>query len=279
MNRAGIPVRKGGEDVTQLAPPDSWSGVGLWGPPVPRRTWGARDVAAGVGWLLGANLVLAVGVVGWMLAAGPDAPLTGLATNPVVLVAGLVTLWAVFTAVPVRVSRRYGTGSLSGDFGWRVPGRGDWMPGVKVGLVLRAADLALGWVALELGWAAGDNSAWLVAPRAWALTALFLLGAAVIAPALEELFFRGFVLRALARSPRFTPRASTVLAIAVSSVVFGALHTTALNVSGLYVVVVTAAAGAVLAVLATRRGNLGACIAAHIVFNSTGVIGVLLVGI
>lgn len=250
-----------------------WAKVGLWGPPAPRRTWGPRDVTYGVLWLIGANILLAVPVVAFMLLGDPEAITPDIATQPAVLTGGLLTLWLVFAGVPLAVSRRFGLRSLKDDFGWVAPTMSDWALGLKLGVVMRVADIAIGWVAGTVGWTTGDNSDWLFAPRALILTAFFVVGAAVIAPALEELFFRGFIMRALARTRRLTGRAQVIVPIVVSSLIFGTLHATALDVSGLYVVLVTATAGAVLAVVAVRRGNLGASITAHIVFNSTGVIG------
>lgn len=259
--------------TTQTLLPDvNWGKVGLWGPPRPRRDWGPRDVAYALCWLVGANIALAVPVVAWMVMAGPGTDVTMLSTHPAVLSAGLLTLWAVFIGVPAHVTRHYGVGSMAADFGWGVVTRADWRLGLGVGLVMRAVDTGASSVATWLGWTTGDNSSWLFAPRAWVVTAAFAVGAAVVAPALEELFFRGFILRALAKSRHLTGWTATVFPIAVSSVIFGVLHTTAFDASGLYVMCSTAVAGAVLAVIATRRGNLGAAIAAHIVFNTTGVI-------
>lgn len=254
-----------------------WAKVGLWGPPQARRGFGPRDVVYAVAWLAGANVALAAVVVWWMTGADPSTITIDMTTDPAVLAGGLIVLWVVFAGVPTLVSRRHGSGSWAADFGWRVPTAADWGLGLVVGLTMRGADLAVGALAGHLGWVAGDNSSWLFSPRAWLVTVLFVLGAAVVAPALEELFFRGLVLQAMARSTWFGSRWSTPVAVAVSSVLFGVLHTTAMDASGLYVVAVTTAAGLVLALLAVRRGNLGAAITAHIVFNTTGVVGAWMV--
>lgn len=251
-----------------------WAQVGLWGPPAPRRAWGPRDVAYAVLWLIAANIALAAPVVWWMVTSDSIDNPADITTNPVVLTSGLLVLWAVFTGVPALVTHRYGARSLSLDFGWKIPSRADWMFALKLGLVMRAADFGLGTVAGKLGWTTGDNSNWLFdGGRAWALTAFFVLGATVIAPALEELFFRGLVIRALGRAKRLTGAAATWVPVVVSSLIFGTLHANALDLSGLYVVALTAASGSVLAIVAVRRGDLGASIATHIVFNVTGVIG------
>jgi membrane protease YdiL (CAAX protease family) len=60
-------------------------------------------------------------------------------------------------------------------------------------------------------------------------------------------------------------------------VVFGAFHFTGDSIAeGLFIVGVTAAYGAVLAVLATTTRRLGAPIVAHMVINGVGVAAALL---
>lgn len=252
----------------------NWEKVGLWGPPAPRRAWGPRDVVYAVLWLLAGNVALAAPVV-WVMANSSS--LTNpadITTDPAVLIGGLLVLWAVFAGVPTVVSRRHGSGSLATDFGWRLPARADWVFALKLGLVMRGADIALGLLAAQLGWTAGDNSDWLFDDtRALALTFFFILGATVIAPTLEELFFRGMVMRALGRAKRLTGKAATWVPVVGSSLIFGGLHANAMSLSALYVVALTTSAGAVLAVVAVRQGNLSRAIATHIVFNVTGVIG------
>ena len=85
---------------------------------------------------------------------------------------------------------------------------------------------------------------------------------AVGAPLVEELFFRGLVLRALAG------RLPVPVAIVVTGLAFGLAHFEALQFAGLAVF------GMVLAALAWRSGRLAPSIAAHAAFNATAVISV-----
>lgn len=258
--------------TTQALTDHDWAKVGLWGPPAPRRAWGPPDAAYGVGWLLAANLALAVPVLIWMVTAD-QVDVQALTTNPLILTAGLLTLWSVFVGVPVLTTRRYGLGSLSADFGFRMPVRAEWRTGLVVGLGMRVVDISMGLLATKIGWTAGDNSTWLFTSSSALMTAFYVASGALIAPVLEELFFRGFIMRAIARAKRLTGRWASVVPVVASSLIFGLLHTTAMDTAGLYVACSTAVAGGVLAVLAWRSGNLGASIATHIVFNTTGVIG------
>lgn len=260
--------------TTQTTNRPDWGKVGMWGPPAPRRAFGPRDVVYAVLWLLAGNVALAAPIV-WLMANSSS--LTNpadITTDPAVLVGGLLVLWAVFAGVPTHVSRRHGAGTWAADFGWRLPARADWVFALKLGLVMRGADIGLGVVATELGWTTGDNSNWLFDDtRALALTIFFVLGATVIAPTLEEVFFRGLLMRALGRAKRLTGKAATWVPIVGSSLIFGGLHANAMSMSALYVVALTTSAGVVLAVVAHRQGNLSRAIATHIVFNVTGVIG------
>ncbi|MDP1805773.1 MAG: CPBP family intramembrane metalloprotease, partial [Acidimicrobiales bacterium] len=77
----------------------------------------------------------------------------------------------------------------------------------------------------------------------------------------EEIFYRGLVLRAAAR------RFGTRWAVFGSSAIFGVSQFELVQFPGLF------AFGVVLALLAVRTGRLGASIAAHVAFNGVAVIG------
>jgi membrane protease YdiL (CAAX protease family) len=78
----------------------------------------------------------------------------------------------------------------------------------------------------------------------------------VIAPALEELFYRGLVLRSLTRAM------SPVAAAVVCGLLFGAMHFQPLQLIGLAVF------GTLAAGLALRTGRLGSAVLAHVGFNA-----------
>ncbi len=83
---------------------------------------------------------------------------------------------------------------------------------------------------------------------------------AVGAPIVEELFFRGVLLRSL------LGRMATPLAILATALLFALAHFEAVQFAGL------AAFGVVLGVLAWRTGRLAPGIAAHAAFNASAVI-------
>jgi membrane protease YdiL (CAAX protease family) len=93
---------------------------------------------------------------------------------------------------------------------------------------------------------------------------LLVLVTVVMAPVVEELFFRGLVLRSAER------RWGTAWAIAFSSVLFGITHFELLQLPPL------ALFGAIAAILTVRTGRLGPAIWAHIGFNALAIATLLI---
>ena len=93
---------------------------------------------------------------------------------------------------------------------------------------------------------------------------LLVLVTVVMAPVVEELFFRGLVLRSAER------RWGTVWAVAFSSVLFGLTHFEPLQLPPL------ALFGAIAAILTIRTGRLGPAIWAHVGFNTLAVATLLI---
>lgn len=250
-----------------------WSRADLWGPPE-RRPWTGTDLAWAALMLVLTNAAAAVPAL-WLLSNRPELSITEITYNPLVLTAGLLALWVVFAGYPAFVTATKGTRSLAHDFGWRFTRR-DLLIGVAVGGVLRAADSAVGAAAGRIiDMSDNDNAAWLTMPRPVLWTAFFVVGASLIAPVLEELFFRGFVMRTIARIKRIPKRWVTLCAVIGSSILFGSMHARGFSASALYVPLVTGSLGAVLAFMTVRAGRLGPAVVTHIVFNVTGVALVL----
>lgn len=178
-------------------------------------------------------------------------------------------LWVGLVAASLWASRRHGRGSLRGDFGLRFRWRSDLLVGVAVGLACQFALLPLLYLPLEaldpalrhqLGRPAEQDIG--AAHGAVAVAALLLL-LAVGAPLVEELFFRGLLLRGL------LGRLPAPLAILLSGVLFGLAHFEAVQLLGLAVF------GIVLGTLAWRTGRLGPSVAAHAAFNAAAVVSVV----
>jgi membrane protease YdiL (CAAX protease family) len=214
--------------------------------------WGIREAVIGMVLAFVAS-VIALGI--WGAATGQttsdEISLAGVA-------AGQAALWLGYLGAPVWASRRLGAGSLAVDFGFVVRAR-DALVGLPVGLLAQLGLIPLLYLPFRplLRGHDLDQPAKDLADKAHGIGFVLLVVVLVVgAPIVEELFFRGLLLRALVR--RFGDR----WAVAVSAVVFATAHLEALQFLGLVAV------GVVFALLALRYGRLGPNIFAHAAFNA-----------
>ena len=193
--------------------------------------------------------------------AGQDSLLT--------LAAGLVGLWVGLVGAVTYAARVKGSGSLVRDFGLRVAGPLDVVGGAVVGVLSQYVLVTL--IYLPLLWFSPhlrhqlEEPAKNITGRAegpFAVVALMLL-VAVGAPLVEELFFRGLLLRSLTR------RLGPAWGITLSAGLFGLAHFELLQLPALV------AFGVVLGVLAHRTGRLGPSIFAHMAFNAITVVSLV----
>ncbi|MFZ2058084.1 MAG: CPBP family intramembrane glutamic endopeptidase [Acidimicrobiales bacterium] len=208
-------------------------------------------------------------------------------------VVSLIALWAGFVAavvVATRIAARDNVGDLAaGDAGAERKGAGSVVR--DYGFTLRP------WPDIPLGILAGVASQYLLVPVVEApllpfvhhlytrlghpaqnLTShAFGPGLVVLAvlvcvgsPLVEELFFRGLLLRALLGSfAKLGPRLGPAVSIVVTALVFALVHFEALQFLGL------AGFGVVLGWLAWRTGRLGPSIVAHMAFNTVTIIAIV----
>jgi membrane protease YdiL (CAAX protease family) len=175
-----------------------------------------------------------------------------------------------------RVPRQASTGRLSQDFGFT------WRPvidiplGIAVGLasqflLVPLLELPLLPFVPHLYKQLGKPAQQLTSSVSGVELVILALFICIGSPIVEELFFRGLLLRSLLG--RFAPLGRTVgplLSIAVTGIVFGLVHFEALQFLGL------AGFGAVLSVLAWRTGRLGPGVVAHATFNLATVVALAL---
>lgn len=223
------------------------------GRPEAGRRWGLGDAATGFFVALVASSLLAFG---WLaVAGGSELELAGLAVAQ-------VGLWGGFLGAPWLASRRKGSRSLARDFGLVVRAR-DVLVGVPVGLACQFVLVPLVYLPISriVDTSDLDRPVRELVAKAPGWT-FFALAAAVVigAPIIEELFYRGLMMRA------FEHRFGVVVAVIASSAWFGATHFQPLQFPAL------AAFGAVLALLTVRTGRLGAAIWAHVSFNAATMI-------
>lgn len=182
--------------------------------------------------------------------------------SPVRLVLAAGAFYAPLVAVAALVSRRWGTASLRRDTGLAMrPSDLGWGPLTWLSCAIAQTLVAVAIVAL--GVPAASNSDDLVdgAVRAWDVLALVLV-AVVMAPVVEEIVFRGIVLRSLATAM------PTPAAVVVQGVLFGAVHLRpGFGAGNLGLALVLSAVGCVLGASAVLVRRLAPCMIAHALVN------------
>lgn len=231
---------------------------------------------AGIGFL-GGQVLAVVFVQVAAAAAGQShqvAALSKVAEPPTWFVLStLCGLWGGFGGAAVLASRLRGTKHLVADLGIRF--RWVDLVGIPVGI---AGQYLVALVYVPIAPHVHDFHQRFSAP-AQKLTggahgfayALIVVATVVGAPFFEELFFRGVLLRALARL--FGHRGGWLgpaLAIVVSGALFGLAHGESLQLLGLAVF------GVLLGLLSYRTGRLGTSIVAHAAFNAVALSAVVM---
>jgi membrane protease YdiL (CAAX protease family) len=169
-------------------------------------------------------------------------------------------------------SQRKGQRSMVRDFGWRLRLRDWWWPVVGVlvtiglGILLAPINSLLPDheepqdVARDLG-----N---ITRPSA---VVLAILAVVVLAPAVEELLFRGALLRSLQR------RTSDGWAIAIQGTIFGLIHAsgTSFDLNAIPTLAALTILGVFLGIVATRSGSLSRTMLIHAGFNAVALVQLL----
>ena len=149
------------------------------------------------------------GIVGGEVAGGLLAYLADLGfghRQVVELLVGQAGLWAGFAAAVVIASRRYGSGHVFADFGVRAKRNDVWL-GLGISFVLRIAGIAV-LLPVTLGFrhyfehAPSSEGVFDTGSDKGALIALAAI-AAIGAPFIEELLFRGLIMGSLTRLGRW----------------------------------------------------------------------------
>jgi len=167
-------------------------------------------------------------------------------------------------------SRRWGTGHLGTDIGltprWADLG---WGPLIWLGAI--AAQVVVGAVVIGLGLPFAGNTEGIDEIRADRTYVVSLVITAVIAaPIVEEMVFRGVVMRGLRN------RLRVVAAVLAQGLLFGLAHVDPVRGSGnVGLVLVFAGVGVAFGVAAVLLGRIGPTIVAHAIFNGVVLVIVL----
>ncbi len=247
------------------------------GGPAPYPRWGLGAFFLGVGLFVVAEVVSVF--IGGALKDLPEAA----------ELLGLVLVWAAFLGAIAFATLHGGRRSVVADFGLRFRWW-DLLIGIVAGLVLTVIASQLERLIITLVGGAGfSNLPSSSEPTAW-FVVNGILGAAIVAPFVEELFFRGLLLRAignLVRGGRHRLRgrdwdaslqeasrgrriAAAVVSVAITSIVFTMFHMLEANNAAdlLLLAAATLPLGIVNGIFAYRTGRLGPGIVTHITFNA-----------
>jgi membrane protease YdiL (CAAX protease family) len=225
--------------------------------------WGVSDAVMA---LFTAQLAAIIGGIAIFVALGYDTPEEIDAAPIGALLLTQVPLWLGYAGVTLWASTRKGLGPVV-DLGWRF--RAADVPfGVVLGVLLQVVGVTILYTLIFLVFPDQDVSeaAKDLTDRAtdpFSVVALVLI-VVVGAPIVEELFFRGLLLRSLER--RFGP----TTALLGSSLLFGAVHLQLVQLPALVLF------GLVAGWLTLRSGRLGPAIWTHVGFNGVTVLTLLL---
>lgn len=224
--------------------------------------WGLGDVAIGIFASLFLSVLIGgtiMSLAGWGSSA--DTPIWGLALLQ-------IPLWAGYLGAVVFAGSK-GRGVIA-DFGLRMRAL-DAPLGLALGVFCQLVVLPLLYAPIFV--LTGSDKEALSRPAeqlaertdgtfSWLLFAL-LVG--ILAPVVEELFYRGLLLKALEKR-----RMPVWAAVLVSSIIFAGMHMQSLQFPGLLLV------GLVAGTLAAITGRLGPSIWLHIGFNMTTVVALFM---
>jgi uncharacterized protein len=244
-------------------------------PQAKRQAWTWLMFAVG-GFLAGQLLASLFALISGAIAGETSAQMTAITTSTAppewYVVTTLIGLWIGFVGAPYLASRTQGTRNFVRDLGLR------FRPIDVVGIVIGVG----GQILIAVMYAPFQHdihnfnapSQKLTGASHGAGFVIIAIATVLLAPAAEELFFRGLLLKSLARL--FTPLqgagrarvAGVVLAVIADGLIFGAAHAEWVQFFGL------ATFGVILAAVSYRTGRLGMNMVAHASFNLVAIIAI-----
>jgi len=247
-----------------------------WVPPQTKRQGWIWLLYAVAGFLAGQIGALIFGQVAGAVAGKTGAEMQAIASAAVppewYVVSTLLGLWIGFIGAPWLASRTQGTRHFMRDLGVRF--RLVDLVGIAIGIG--------GQILVAIMYAPFQHDIHDFNGPSQKLTGgshgggfvIIAIATVVFAPAMEELFFRGLLLKALVRL--FTPlraaggarAAGVVLAVILDGLLFGLAHGEWVQLAGLAVF------GIILATVSYRTGRLGMNMVAHATFNLVAIVAI-----
>jgi membrane protease YdiL (CAAX protease family) len=243
---------------------DAWTG------------WVAPDVARPTR----ATFPLSVAVIGYAVLLGGFAVSIVVSVvmyalqlpEAIIVLGGGLALYAPLVWYVRSASRDHGTGNLTTDLGLRLR----WIDlaiGLGAWFAATVAQAVVVIVLQGLGLPLGNNTDTLrdVRDETSVFIAIAVI-AVLVAPVVEELFFRGLLLRS------FESRFVWWVAVLMQAVLFGLIHVQlGLGLGNITLLAALATVGATFGVVTDRVGSLGPAIVGHALFNAVAVIAAYVV--
>ena len=192
---------------------------------------------------------------------------------------GYLCVWVPLLGAIVVAGARRGPGFWLYDLRFSVHPM-DLIWGLAVGLLARTVTSLIEIAGYGSVGTAGVTLGETVYDGWWLFGAV--LAPVLLAPVIEELFFRGLVLRAVhsQAAKHAGQRAASAIAIGVSGLTFALMHLAALDFSSTATVVVVASStlifGLAAAWVSLATGRIGGAIMAHVTFNALVIVPALL---
>lgn len=250
--------------------------VTVWGPPEPKKTKpvGMGDVILGFVYsqvFAAIPVLILLGITANSLSPGAsyaesESALMGTISSGPVIVLTMLLSWAGWMTAVWWAATKKGDRDWRALLKWRFKPSRDIPIGIGIAIAFRLYEVVVNWVLTSLGvdtdsltntsTITSQTGIWLV---------LLALGAALGAPLVEEIFFRGLFLSVTVRNY------GKVAAVVITSVIFGLMHTQPTLGGTLVIVTQTTLIGVVLALLVLKTNRLWSAICTHLAINISGV--------
>lgn len=250
--------------------------VTIWGPKEPKRVipWGMGDVVLGFVYsqLFAAIPLIAIFIYAYAglpadaTAEKAESVITNVTKMGPVIVGTMVLSWAGWMLAVWWAGTRKGDRNLRELIKWKFVPRRDIPIGIGIALGYRLFEIGLGYVLRSTGLIDESiTNTGVITSQTGIWLVLVALGAAIGAPIVEEIFFRGLFLSVAVRNW------GAPIGVIVTSVAFGLMHIQPTVVASIYVVGQTTMLGVVLALLVLKTGRLGPALFLHLGINISGV--------
>lgn len=257
-----------------------------------RKKWGLSDVVLNIAALLGVQVVLTFGVI-FLSGANTQEEILALTSSPWLVLGSALSMYLTWIGGMWLTTHTKGAKSFKIDFGVYFK-RWDALIGLGLAVGLYGFVLGSQWLftdVFKFDMSGADNGSVVTSFEGLWFVIIAIGIASIIGPISEEFFFRGFLLRGIIKSfdnhserlhmeeledeakfgyalNRFFQKSKTVIAVILSSVVFGFMHFQGFETFGQwFVVIITGLLGLVFAIVAVKTGRIGPTIFGHIFYN------------